>query len=145
VRVFKRLTSLRMIVVALGASLVPVLNTFFVLVVATAVYAILGVGIFSERSNSAGTFGNFSSAFFTMFQCVTGDGWASTIARPMFEDAGALCTSRDANGVCVFDPAVATFFLSYILIVMIVVVNIVLAVLLDEFLKVSFDTVLGLF
>ena len=43
---------------------------------------------------------------------------------------------RDETGECIFDFAVAAFFLSYILIVMIVVVNIVLAVLLDEFLKV---------
>jgi hypothetical protein len=37
VRVFKRLTALRLIIVALGASILPVLNTFFVLFVATAV------------------------------------------------------------------------------------------------------------
>jgi len=69
-------------------------------------------------------------------ECVLlGDGWASTIARPMFSGAESTCASRDEDGVCVFDTAVAAFFLSYILIVMIVVVNIVLAVLLDEFLK----------
>jgi len=121
VRVFKRLTSLRMIVLALGASMVPVANTFFVLLLATAIYAILGVGIFSDFEE----FQNFSMAFFTMFQSVTGDGWASDIARPMMEQ-------RSPTG---FEPGIAAFFLSYILIVMIVLVNIVLAVLLDEFLK----------
>ncbi len=135
VRVFKRLTALRLIIVALGASILPVLNTFFVLFVATAVFAILGVGLFSTRPSSSGAFGHFSEAFFTMFQCVSGDGWASNIARPMFEDAESTCTYRNAaTGKCEFDATVATFFLSYILIVVIVVANVVLAVLIEEFL-----------
>jgi hypothetical protein len=136
VRVFRRLTALRLIVVALGASLVPVLNTFFVLGVATSVFAILGVGLFNERESAVGSFTHFSEAFFTMFQCISGDGWASNIARPLFRGADSTCTYRDpTNGDCVFDLTVAIFFLSYILIVVIVVVNVVLAVLLDEFLK----------
>ena len=50
---------------------------------------------------------------------------------------GALLTGvlDEDDRLCLFDISVAAFFLSYILIVMIVIVNIVLAVLLDEFLK----------
>ena len=45
-------------------------------------------------------------------------------------------TYRDnKTGVCVLDIGVATFFMSYILIVVTVILNVVLAVLLDEFLK----------
>jgi len=136
VRVFKRLTALRLIIVALGASVLPVINTFFVLMVATSVFAILGVGLFSERESAVGSFTHFTEAFFTMFQCISGDGWASNIARPLFRGADSTCSYRDPRtGDCVFDMTVAVFFLSYILIVVIVVVNVVLAVLLDEFLK----------
>jgi hypothetical protein len=54
----------------------------------------------------------------------------------MFESAEATCTYRDEEtGKCVFDIGVAIFFVSYILIVVTVVLNVVLAVLLDEFLK----------
>jgi len=114
----------------------PVLNTFFVMLVATAVYAVLGVGLFGERPGASKFFGHFSEAFFTMFQCVSGDGWASGVARPMFESAEATCTYRDEEtGKCVFDIGVAIFFVSYILIVVTVILNVVLAVLLDEFLK----------
>ncbi len=117
------------------ASVKPVLNTFLVMIVATSVYAILGVGLYGERPDASKYFGHFSEAFFTMFQCVSGDGWATGIARPMFESAEKTCTYRDETGVCVFDIGVAMFFMSHILIVVTVILNVVLAVLLDEFLK----------
>ena len=104
--------------------------------VATSVYAILGVGLFGERPEATKYFGHFSEAFFTMFQCAAGDGWGSGIARPMFESADASCTYRDEEtGTCVFDLGVAVFFASYILIVVTVILNVVFAVLIDEFLK----------
>jgi Ca2+-binding EF-hand superfamily protein len=150
VRILRRLKSLRLIVSALCQSVVPVANTFFVLIVVTSMYAILGVSLFSERQREH--FGHFSQAFFTMFQCVTGDGWASTVARPMFLKSGGSCTyfmpissisdplllaieGEQDGEVCAFEWGVAFFFLSYIMVVMVVIVNIVLAVLLDEFLK----------
>ena len=61
-----------------------------------------------------------------MFQCVTGDSWASAIARPLF---------IVEPGEPAFDAGVFIFFISYMLIVSMVVVNVVLAVLLDEFLR----------
>eukprot|EP00802_Teleaulax_amphioxeia_P003793 Tamp_03796.p1 GENE.Tamp_03796~~Tamp_03796.p1 ORF type:complete len:550 (+),score=64.90 Tamp_03796:1674-3323(+) len=59
-----------------------------------------------------------------MFQCMTADGWATDVARPMFYKEGSD-----------YHPGVAFFFVSYMLLVFLVLVNIVLAVLLDEFLK----------
>eukprot|EP00960_Hanusia_phi_P022257 658794-Hanusia_phi.AAC.4 len=127
VRVFKRLTSLRMIITALASSVIPVANVFVILLLANMVYAILGVGLFSQSSPDF--FGTFSRAFFTMFQCVTGDGWASSVARPMM----------DPSGVGDYNSSIAIFFISYILIVSWIIVNVVLAVLLDEFLKAASD------
>jgi voltage-gated sodium channel len=125
-RLVKRLIALRMIVAAIASSVFPVANVFFLLMLVTIVYAILGVGLFKESSEEF--FGNLSRGFFTMFQCVTGDGWASSIARPMMEIA---------DPVGGYDAATAIFFLSYIIIVSWIIVNVVLAVLLDEFLKSS--------
>jgi hypothetical protein len=66
-----------------------------------------------------------------LFQCVTGDGWALAVTRPMFlKDGGAW-----EGKLCAFEFGVAFFRLSYIMVVMVVIVNIVLAVLLDAFLK----------
>jgi hypothetical protein len=62
-------------------------------------------------NDSTKYFGHFSEAFFTMFQCVSGDVWASGVARPMFESAEATCTYRDEEtGKCVFDIGVAIIF-----------------------------------
>lgn len=146
-RLVKRLVALRMIVAAIWASIIPVLNVFFVLMIATLVYSILGVGLF--RQSSPEFFGNLSRSFFTMFQCVTGmyafngrgcmrrrpvsdrftenlrsagDGWASSVARPMMEIIDPL-GSADGGG---YDPGIAIFFLSYILIVSWIIVNVVL-------------------
>ena len=71
-----------------------------------------------------------------MFQCAAGDGWGSGVARPMFESAEETCTYRDEEtGSCVFDVGVAFCFASYILIVVTVILNVVFAVLIDQFLK----------
>ena len=67
-RIFKRLIALRLIVKALADSLIPVMNTFFVMLVSTSVFAILGVALFSDRPVASHFFGHFSEAFFTMFQ-----------------------------------------------------------------------------
>jgi hypothetical protein len=56
----------------------------------------------------------------------------SSISDPLL--LGAIAGEQDGE-VCAFEWGVAFFFLSYIMVVMVVIVNIVLAVLLDEFLK----------
>lgn len=63
-----------------------------------------------------------------MFQCVTGDSWASGIARPIIQQ-------DIEDGDAEFELGVFTYFVSYMLIVSMVTVNVVLAVLLDEFLR----------
>ena len=57
-RLIKRLVALRMIVAAIASSVIPVANVFFLLMLATLVYAILGVGLF--RDDSPEFFGNLS-------------------------------------------------------------------------------------
>jgi voltage-gated sodium channel len=64
VRVFKRIASVRLIVTALGAAVVPVSNAFFIMILATTIWAILGVNLFDKRSPEF--FGNFGAAFFTV-------------------------------------------------------------------------------
>ena len=121
-RIFKSFATLRLIVSALGASLGPVTNTFAVLIVTTAVFSIIGVGLFSELENEFGErydeFSKFSSAFFTMFQCLTADAWASEVARPMFSNSGPWQLR---------DFTIAIYFILYMLIAYLVVMNLILA------------------
>ena len=60
-----------------------------------------------------------------MFQVLSGDGWASDVARPLF-------TKKEAQGVVSYatDSTVAFFFVSYILINSVMLLNVVVAVLL---------------
>eukprot|EP00293_Proteomonas_sulcata_P016199 CAMPEP_0184308664 /NCGR_PEP_ID=MMETSP1049-20130417/17054_1 /TAXON_ID=77928 /ORGANISM="Proteomonas sulcata, Strain CCMP704" /LENGTH=557 /DNA_ID=CAMNT_0026621389 /DNA_START=20 /DNA_END=1693 /DNA_ORIENTATION=+ len=118
-RLFKRIPSLRQIIVALSASVPPMINAFALVCLVTAIYAIMSVTFFSTKSPEE--FGDFFTAMFTMFQVMTGDNW-SEIARNLFVETG--------NGA-----AVGIFFVSFQLIVALVLVNVVIAVLLDEFSK----------
>ena len=124
VRLFRRLKSLNRIVVALSAAIIPVLNSFVILLLVTCIYATLATHLFGKGTEADSIFfTKFSVSLFSMFQVVTGDSWASAITRSLFDLEGS------AN-----DQAVALFFVSYVLIAGLVLVNVVMTVLLDQFL-----------
>lgn len=64
VRVFKRLASVRLIITALGTAVIPVSNAFFIMILATSIWAILGVNLYSAKVPHQ--FGNFGAAFLTV-------------------------------------------------------------------------------
>ena len=68
-------------------------------------------------------FSDLATSLFTMFQVMTGDSWASSVSRSMFDDEGKT------------DHAVALFFVTYLFLASIVLLNVVVAVLLDEVLR----------
>ena len=118
-RLFKRIPSLRRITAALLQSIRPVLNAFALVCLVTALYAIVGAEFFQKREPKL--FGSFFISFFTLFQAMTGDNW-SEHCRDLMADKG--------------EPVyVALFYVTYMLIVFLVLVNVVIAVLLDEFAK----------
>jgi len=158
VRLFRRLKSLNRIVSALGSSIIPVLNSFVILLLVTCMYATLGTYLFGRGTpKNNENFTKFSVSLFSMFQVISsyrvcrethgtcaywcviclvsythscakqvmsGDAWASEITRSLFDN-------NDSSGN---DQAVAFFFVSFFLIVGMVLASVVLTVLLDEFL-----------
>eukprot|EP00854_Cymbomonas_tetramitiformis_P021669 gene21669-26063_t len=112
-RLFKRMASLRKILVALEAAVPGCSNAFLILILVSSIYSILGVEFFSDISPEF--FKNFLTALFTMFQIMTGDSWGE-IARPIIDEF----------------PHAAIFFVTYILIANIVLVNVIIAALLEE-------------
>ena len=121
VKLLRSFKSLNKIVSALTAAILPVCNAMMILGVVTSIYAIIGVTLFGDRA--PGQFGRFSYAMFTMFQVLTGDGWATAVTRPLF-------------GPNLQDPPtseVTLFFVSYMIVAAIFVLNVVIAVLLDKF------------
>ena len=119
-RLFSRLKGLNRLCQAVGYAMGPVCNAFFMLIICSAMYSIFGTHYF--RLQAPKYFKNFGTSMFTMFQVFTGDGW-SDISRTLFLEPEKI------------DMDVALFFVSYIFIAGIVLFNVVVAVLLDEFIK----------
>ena len=118
-RLFKRIPSLKQILICLQQSVPPMCNAFAIVCLVTAIYAIMAVTFFGTMRDDL--FGDFFSSLFTMFQIMTGDQWGD-ITRELFAQTSI--------------PALtAIFFVSYQLLVSFVLVNVVIAVLLDEFAK----------
>lgn len=70
VRLLRKSKSLAPIVHALFASILPVLNSFILLGLVTAIYASMAVGLFGDAEPLM--FGKLSAAMFSMFQVCTG-------------------------------------------------------------------------
>ena len=114
-RAFAVFEGQRKLVSAISASIIPVCNAFLMLFIIIAVFAVLGTTFFGNRSPDY--FGRFSVSLFTMFQ-ILAEGIA--ISRELFQDGKT-------------ESGVAFFFVIYILIVAIGLLNVVVAVLLEAF------------
>jgi len=115
-RLFGRLQALRKITNALTASIVPVLNAFLILALVTAIYAMVGIGFFSDRSQN---FSSFSHAIITMFLIISGETWLPDM--PPFKEDGHM------------DTGVVIFCVSFTVIVNWTLLQVSVTVLLDSF------------
>jgi len=151
-RLFKRIKSLNKIIVSLGKAVPGVLNAFFVVFLVMCIYAILGVEFFLEfgkeeyidddnvtrirweYASESGQnitsetlrgfyygdeyFGNFFRSLFSLFQVLTGESWAEVVVRPLIFGWSSL--------------GAGLYFISFIILTSIVLVNVVVAVLLEK-------------
>ncbi|CAE8731711.1 unnamed protein product [Polarella glacialis] len=142
-RLFKRVKSLNKIMVSLAKAVPGVMNAFFILLLVMSIYAILAVDFFMDYgkggtfTNERGEiiplmtprnqefgyeyFGNFGKSLYTMFQVLTGESWSEAVARPLLHTNQPI----DAIGVCFF-------FVSFVLVNGVVLINVVVAVLLEK-------------
>ena len=160
-RLFKRIPALNKIITALLRAIPGVINAFVIMLIIMCIYSILaveyfrdfgktgtfvtteqtGVGeaaIFTNHEVTAITmrgmsygeeyYGTFSRALYTLFQVLTGESWAEMVARPLL-----FGRPEENSSWSVF--AVAFYFTSFILLHQIVLVNVVVAVLLDKFVE----------
>jgi len=123
-RFFPHFQQLNRLVQAIGHCIIPMLNALLILLVFTIMYAVVATKLFRDRRPEF--FGDFSASLFTMFQIVMGDSWGSAITRSLFE------VEDDAAGTTRTDTSVAFFFISYVMIGSVTLLNVVIAVLLDE-------------
>jgi len=153
-RLFKRIKSLNKILVAIAGSLRGVANALAIMLIFMCIYAILAVDLFHGFGSMDGTYmtsdivpmldgsdlllntsvtsltsrgmhhfseyyGTFFRALYTLFQVMTGESWSEACARPL------LFGLEQNNGV-----QVGVFYISYIMIMQFVMMNVVVAVLL---------------
>ena len=118
------------IIEALKCSLRPVADAMLMGFVLLSVYAILGVHLFAHKHPHADEyFGTYSLAFIGLLGIATGDSWTFEVRAMNNEDG--------------LDPQVALFFVSYILLIGIVGINVILTVLIEGFMSSVHATVSG--
>lgn len=116
-RLFKRIKSLRLIIEGVMASLPGVSNAFIVLGVIMSIWSIMGVNFFGDDEEYTDFYGNYGKAMLTQFQIMTLDSWASQIGRE----------------IILKNSLMSVFFISYIFVTSIMMMNVVVAILLDKF------------
>jgi len=149
-RLFKRIESLNKIIVALLRSVPGVANAFLVMFIFFCIYAILAVELFRDfghqgfyntyegnltfeidasttRGLNVGLeyYGTFMRSLYTLFQVMTGESWSEAVARPL------LFGFSDNMGLSAI--VVGIYFVSFIILMQLVLINVVVAVLLDNF------------
>ena len=126
VRIFSRLKALQRIVTAITSTVYPLFNTFLIFVVVIAIYSVLASQLYGEIFPQR--FGSFTAASLTMFQLSTGDGWLTDVVRPLMD------LGYEQEGPT-FNIIASIFFITFILFVMVVLINVAVAVLLEGFLS----------
>ena len=124
---FGRAKSLRRIISPLLTSVVPVLNAFVIMMVLVSFYSIVGVSLFREQSTYM--FGSFTRAFCVMFRVVGGETW---LGDPVTGDLPIIPGDSDSDLV---SPVPVIFVFSFMLFVNWVLLQVTVAVLLDNFIQ----------
>lgn len=142
-RLFKRVKSLNKIIVAIMLAIPGVANAFVILTIIMCIYAILGVEFFKDvgedcllasssyefsfettRGDCIGReyFGTFLKSLYSFFQVMTGDSWSEAIGRPVVWSFSSP----------IINFASAFYFVSFVLVTTLILINVVVAVLLDK-------------
>jgi len=122
VRLFKRIKTMRKMMDSIMRSLPGMAIAFSALFLIMGIYAIIGVNFWMESFPDE--FGNFLKAILSLLQIMTFDSWCSGIARKIIFAGGFI---------------EAIYFISYVFIASIIMANVLIALLLDEFMSTSQD------
>jgi hypothetical protein len=148
-RLFGKVESLKRILKSLNHALPGVVNSFVLILLMMCIYAVLSVEFFrhvyedckdpegpvaegewyfgeTARGKCVGPeyYGRFLTALYTLFQVLTGESWSEACVRPLL----VFFEKQDSDS-SIF--GVAFFFISFILVNGVVLLNVVVTVLLD--------------
>lgn len=112
-RLFSVIPQLRFVIAVISKTLPSVLSIGFVLIIIYYIYGILGVQLFAQVAPQH--FGSLSGSLFTLFQIMTGDDWGN-LARAVGE----------------VYPYSWIFFVSFIVIVSFIILQMVVGIIVDS-------------
>ncbi len=143
-RLLRHAKGLRDLIVTMILSFPSLLNVGSLLALIIFIYAVLGRQLFTflaYRTQEAGgalhgginnmrNFETFGSSFLLLFQCLTGDGWSTIMADSMIDELTGICSEAEGNCGSV---AAVPFFITFQIIGCFVFVNLIVAVILENF------------
>lgn len=129
-RLFKRVPTLKSVINGVFASLPGIANAFVVMSILMGIWAIIGVELYADIKDEE--FGTFAKAIFTLWQVMSMDSWASGIAR------GIIFKHTEIDNVVhveMVHPEAMPYFVTYLLAVGIIMMNVVVAILLEFYME----------
>ena len=138
-RLVRRAKGIRLLLATLVSSLPSLCNVGSLLLLLLFVFAVLGVSLFSELTiegrfiTKNANFRTFSQACLLLFRCVTGESWNGIMHDAMItEEANPNRCSNEA-GTCGSPLPALVYFIFFTLIGSFVMLNLVIAVILENF------------
>lgn len=113
-KLISSLEELRKIVQAIVLSIPGIMWTLILLSLLLYIYAILGINLYGAELPEM--FGDLPTTFFTLFQVMTFESWATALARPLFET----------------HPLSWIYFVSFILITTYIALNLIVGVIVSS-------------
>ena len=113
-RILSAVPRFRRIIATILNSIPGIFSVLMVMLLFFYVFAVIGVNLFAP--DFPATFGNLARTMFTLFQTMTGGGWAGPIARPVME----------------IYPYAWLYFVSFILINTFILLNLVMVILISS-------------
>eukprot|EP00966_Prymnesium_polylepis_P197286 4571921-Prymnesium_polylepis.1 len=134
-RLLRSAKGLQNLIMTMLLSFPSLINVVSLLVLVVFIYAVLGVVLFTflafgNNYTVDRNFVHMGNAFLVLFQCITGDGWSGLMMDAMITEDSGRCTN--AAGDC-GSPVALPYFVSFQVIACFIFLNLVIAVILDNF------------
>jgi len=138
-RLLKNLKGLRDLIMTLVFAFPALVNIAGLLCIVMFMYSVLGMNTFTfvlhgEALNAHNNFETFSASMLLLFQCLTGDGWSELMDDAMInEERGCEPSPDDGAPSNCGSPLALPFFISFTIIGSFIFINLVVAVILENF------------
>jgi len=126
---------IRDLIMTLVISFPPLMNVGGVLTLVVFMYGVLGVNLFTfvvaqENMTDKRNFKTLGSSMLLLLQCLTGDNWSGMMVDALVTEDSGKCSAAEGN--C-GGPIAIPYFVSFMVLGSMVVLNLVVAVILENF------------